>query len=182
MEPVPAASLTERTAPTLETERLRLRAHRAEDHAAMSAISADPVVTRYLGARAFTLEESWARMLRFPGLWQLLGYGYWAIEDKLTERYIGHIGYADYKRDIKPSIDGMPELGWVLASDIHGRGYATEALQAVLGWGDAHLGEHVASCIISPDNIASIKLATKVGFRFSQEAIFHEHVIHIFVR
>lgn len=179
---VPAVSLNDRTAPTLETERLRLRAHRVSDHAPLAAISADPVTMRYLGGRPFSGEESWARMLRYPGLWQLLGYGYWAIEEKSAERYIGHIGYADYKRDITPSIDGMPELGWVLASDVHGRGYATEALQAVLAWGDAHLGEHRASCIISPENTASIRLATKVGFRFSQEAIFHESVIHIFLR
>jgi RimJ/RimL family protein N-acetyltransferase len=179
---VPAASLNDRTAPTLETERLRLRAHRVTDHASLAAISADPITMRHLGGQLFSLEESWLRLLRYPGLWQLLGYGYWAIEEKATERYIGHIGYADYKRDITPTIDGMPEVGWVLASDVHGRGYATEALRTVLAWGDVHFGEHVASCIISPDNTASIRLARKVGFRFSQEAIFHESVIHIFVR
>ena len=180
--PAPAASLHDRTAPTLDTERLRLRAHCVADHAPMAAMSADPIVVRYLGGRPFSEEESWARMLRFPGLWQLLGYGYWAVEEKASGRYIGHLGYADFKRNITPSIDGMPELGWVLAADVHGRGYATEALQAALAWGDAHLGEHRASCVISPENAGSIRLATKVGFRFHQEAVFHAKVAHIFVR
>jgi RimJ/RimL family protein N-acetyltransferase len=169
-------------APPLDTARLRLRAHRLADHAAMAAMSADPVVVRHLGGKPFSAEESWARMLRFPGLWDLLGYGYWAIEEKAGGRYIGHMGYADFKRDITPSLDGMPELGWVLASEVHGQGYATEALNAVLAWGDAHLGEHRATCIISPDNVASIRLATKVGFRSWSEAIYHDHAVNIFIR
>ncbi len=169
-------------APLLETARLRLRAHRLDDHAPMAAMSADPAVVRHLGGRPFSAEESWARMLRFPGLWNLLGYGYWALEEKASGRYVGHMGYADFKRDITPSLDGMPELGWVLASHVHGQGYGTEALNAVLAWGDAHFGEHRASCIITPDNVASMRLALRAGFCVSAETIYHEHAVTILIR
>ena len=106
-------------------------------------------------------------------VWGLLGYGYWAVEEKSSGRCIGDIGYADFKRDITPSLDGMPELGWVLASDAHGKGYASEALAAVLAWGQSHFGEHRAACIIAPENLASIRVATKAGFHRWCEAVYH---------
>ena len=122
------------------------------------------------------------RLLLYAGLWGQLGYGYWAIEEKATGLYIGDIGYADFHRAIDPPLDGMPELGWVLASAAHGKGYATEALKAVLAWGEMHFGEHQACCIISPENTPSLRLADKIGFRFSRPATFHERAVHIFIR
>jgi RimJ/RimL family protein N-acetyltransferase len=170
------------TVPLLETERLRLRAHRRGDYAALAAIWSDPVVVRFIGGTPSTPQEAWMRMLRYLGLWSLLGYGYWAIEEKSSGRFIGDIGYADFKRDIVPALDGMPELGWVIAPDVHGKGYASEALAAVLVWGQSHFGDHQAACIISPDNTASIRLATKMGFRLWRETTFHDEPTLIFTR
>lgn len=176
-----AGAMAAELVPVLETPRLRLRGHRADDHAALSAIWADPVVVRHIGGKPSTSPEAWMRLLRYPGLWNLLGYGYWAIEEKSTGRCIGDIGYADFKRDLTPSLDGLPEMGWVLASDTHGKGYATEALTAVMAWGQSHFGEHQAVCIIAPENAASIRLATKAGFQFSREAIYHGSPILVFM-
>ena len=117
-------------APTIETERLLLRGYRLEDFAQVAAAWADPDVVRYIG-RPSTEEESWARLLRNIALWPLLGYGYWAATEKSTGRYVGDVGFADFKRDIEPSIKGVPEIGWVLARWSHGQGYATESAQAV---------------------------------------------------
>ena len=150
--------------PVIETSRLRLRGHRADDHAALLAIWSDPAVVRYIGGYASTSQEAWLRLLRYLGLWCALGYGYWAIEEKSSGRCIGDIGYADFKRDITPLLDGMPELGWVLAADRHGNGYASEALAAVMAWGRTHLGGQTSVCIIDPENAASIRVATKAGF------------------
>ncbi len=120
--------------PILETERLKLRGHRLDDFTHSAAMWADPTVTRHIGGKPLTEEESWARLLRHVGHWALLGFGYWVAEEKATGNFVGEIGFADYKRDLEPSLKGVPEIGWVLASPAHGRGY-TEALRAVVALG-----------------------------------------------
>lgn len=153
------------TVPRIETERLVLRGHRLEDFATVAAMWADPMVTRFIGGRASTREESWARLTRYVGHWALLGYGYWAVELKAHGRHIGDVGFADWKRDILPSLDGMPESGWAFAPEAHGQGIATEAVTAALAWGDKHFGAKTTTCIIGPDNFASIRVAEKCGYR-----------------
>ena len=98
-----------------------------------------PIVVRYIGGKPLTAEETWAKVLRYAGLWSLLGFGYWALEEKATARFIGELGFADFRRNIQPSLDGVPELGWALVSRAHGKGYATEAVRAAIAWGDESL-------------------------------------------
>jgi RimJ/RimL family protein N-acetyltransferase len=169
-------------APLLETARLRLRGHRLDDHAALSAIWGDPDVVRYIGGVPSSPHDAWLRLLRYAGLWKLLGYGFWAIEEKASGRMIGDIGYMDVKRGLTPTLDGMPEIGWALASEAQGRGYASEALAAALAWGDAHFGAHRAACIIAAENAPSIRLATRMGFRFAHEAAHRDDVVQVFFR
>ena len=101
--------------PIVETARLRLRGHRAEDFDDCAAMWADPSVVRHIGGRPFPAEETWTKILRYAGLWALLGFGYWAVEEKASGRYVGDVGLADFKRDVQPSFDGAPEIGWALA-------------------------------------------------------------------
>jgi RimJ/RimL family protein N-acetyltransferase len=103
-------------APPLDTGRLRLRAHRAEDFEDSAGMWSDPVVVRHIGGRPQSPEEVWTRLLRYAGLWSLLGYGYWIAHDRETGRFLGEIGFADYKRDIEPSLGAVPECGWAFAS------------------------------------------------------------------
>ena len=152
-------------APTIETERLVLRAYRLEDFPHLAAAWADPEVVRYIGGRPSTEEESWTRLLRNSALWPMLGYGYWAATEKATGRYAGDVGFADFKREIEPSIKGVPEIGWVLAPWSHGRGYATEAAQAALRWLESALGPQRTVCLINDDNLASLRVAEKCGYR-----------------
>jgi RimJ/RimL family protein N-acetyltransferase len=95
---------------------------------------ADPKVTRYILERPLTEEESWARLLRYVGHWALAGFGYWVIVEKQTGDFVGEAGFADHKRKIQPSLEGMPEIGCVLAARAHGKGFATEAVQAITDW------------------------------------------------
>ena len=169
-------------APLLETERLRLRAHRPDDHAGCLAIWSDPQVIRYIGGQPSSSEDAWKRVLRYAGLWSLLGYGYWAIEEKISGRYIGDIGHADFKRDVVPALEGMLECGWVLAPHAHGKGYATEALLAIVAWAQAHLDAPPMACIIAPDNLASIRVAEKAGFRLWQNTTYHGDATVVFIR
>jgi RimJ/RimL family protein N-acetyltransferase len=168
--------------PVLETERLRLRAHRAEDHAECTAIWSDPEVVRHIGGRPFTAEEVWRRLLQYAGLWSLLGYGYWAVEEKASGRYIGDIGFADFRRDLQPSLEGMLEFGWVLAPHAHGKGYASEAVAAAMAWAEQHRPSLRAVCIIDPVNQPSIRVAEKAGFKRWQETTYHGSPTVVFAR
>jgi RimJ/RimL family protein N-acetyltransferase len=151
--------------PVLETGRLRLRPHRGDDFDFSAALWADPIVTRYIGGRALSREEVWGRLLRYEGHWAMLGCGYWALEEKLTGAFLGELGFADLQREIEPRLDGMAEIGWVLAAQYHGKGYATEAVRAVIAWGDAQLTADRMVALIHPENLASRRLAEKFGFR-----------------
>ena len=153
-----------RTAPVLETPRLVLRAHRRDDFAACAAMWADPDVVRHIGGRPFSAEESWARLLRYGGLWPLLGYGYWAAVDRASGEYVGELGFADFQRAIDPPL-GAPEIGWAFVARAHGRGIATEAVRAIVAWADRALAAERTACIISPANAASLRVAAKAGYR-----------------
>jgi RimJ/RimL family protein N-acetyltransferase len=166
--------------PALETERLRLRGHRPDDFNDCAGLWGDAIVTRYIGGKAFTPEEVWARLLRYVGHWHWKGFGYWVIEEKATGAFAGELGFADYKREMEPSLDGAPELGWVLSPRVHRRGYATEAVRAVQAWGDAHLGQARTVCLIHPDNTASLRVAAKCGFREAYRTTYKGHETIVF--
>jgi len=168
--------------PLLETERLKLRGHVLADFPYCAAMWADPLVTQFIGGRPLTEEESWARMLRYIGHWSLLGFGFWVIEEKATGEFVGEAGFADYKRNVDPMLAGVPEIGWVLASRVHGRGYATEAVRAVAAWGDCHFKSAATACIIAPDNLASIRVALKCGYKEDRLASYKGRPTMIFVR
>ena len=153
-----------RPAPRLETERLILRETRVEDFEPCAALWGDERVTRHIGGTPSTPSDSWGRMLRFPGLWALLGYGYWTLEDRVDNRFCGQVGFADFKRDLTVDISGVPEAGWVLSPSVHGQGYATEAMGAALAWLDDHVDAPRSCCLIDPDNAASIRVAEKLGY------------------
>ena len=158
--------------PVVETERLILRGHRPEDFEHLYAMWADPVTTQYTSKKPLTEEQAWIKFIRIPGLWAFLGYGYWAVEEKSSGRYIGHVGFAEFRRDIKPSIKGLPENGWVLAKRAHGKGYATETVMASVAWSDKNIPVDQTVCIITPENAASIRLAEKCGYVESPPGVY----------
>lgn len=126
---------------------------------------ADPVVVRYIGGRPSTPRECWMRMLSYRGCWSLLGYGYWAICELESGRYVGDVGFADFHRELDEPIRGIPEAGWALVPWAHGKGFATEALRAALAWLDGQTRHARSVCLIAPDNQVSIRIAEKTGFR-----------------
>jgi RimJ/RimL family protein N-acetyltransferase len=161
--------------PVLETDRLRLRAHRTSDLDACAAMWADPVVTRHIGGRPFSREEVWSKILRYAGHWALLGFGYWLAEDKASGEFLGEGGFADFKREIQPSFEGMPEIGWAVVPAAHGKGLATEAVRALCAWGDQHFGKQHTVCMIDPENIASVWVAKKCGYQEFHRATYKDH-------
>lgn len=153
------------SAPVLHTEHLVLRPHTLDDYGDSARMWADPEVTRHIGGRPSTAEEAWSRVLRYAGLWALLGFSYWVVRERETGRFVGEVGFADFRRELTPPLEGAPEAGWALAPWAQGRGFATEAVRAALAWGDAHLAVERTVCMIHPDNAPSIRVAEKCGFR-----------------
>ncbi|MET3666279.1 GNAT family N-acetyltransferase [Caulobacter sp. 1776] len=158
--------------PTLTTARLILSPPQLADFEDSLAMWSDPLVVRHVGGRPFTEEESWTRLMRARGLWEVLGFGYWAVREASTGRYVGEVGFGDLRRDLEPSLYGLPEMGWVLAAWAHGHGFGTEAVRAGLAWIDEALAPPVVPCIIDVENTPSIALATKVGFTLKTHTTF----------
>ena len=158
----------------IETDRLLLRRHTVADFPACAALWSDAQVTRYIGGRPFTREEIWARVLRYIGHWEALGYGFWLVEEKATGAFAGELGFADFRREIDPPLTD-PEAGWAFVPRVHGLGYATEALRAALEWGDGHFPTTRTVCLIHPENAASFRVAQKCGFWEYQRATYKDH-------
>jgi hypothetical protein len=103
---------TEAGVPVLDTARTILRPHRLGDFETYAAMWAEPAVTRFIGGKPRTREESWMRFLRFAGLWSLIGYGFWAIEEKGTGRFIGEAGFHDLRSSRRSKAYRRPAGRW----------------------------------------------------------------------
>jgi RimJ/RimL family protein N-acetyltransferase len=167
---------------TVETERLTLRPYVVSDLDECAAMWAHPDVVRFIGGRPFTREESWGKLLRYAGLWSLLGWGWWAIFDRASGRFAGECGFADFKRQMTPSLDGAPECGWALAPWAHGKGIATEAVRGALQWMDTNVAPPRTVCIVDFGNTASIRVAEKCGFREQTRTTYKETPVILFER
>ena len=168
--------------PVIDTERLRLRPHRPSDLDDCATLWAHSDVVRYTSRKALSKEEVWARILRYIGHWSVLGFGLWAAEDRASGRFVGDIGFADFKRDITPPLGSAPEAAWVLAPWAHGKGFATEAVRAMHTWLEAKFGPTRTVCLIDPANGGSIRVAEKSGYREWRRANYHNDPVIVIER
>jgi RimJ/RimL family protein N-acetyltransferase len=148
------------TVPELETERLLLRGFGDAELDGWAAICADPEVMRWVGEPSgMSRERAWRDIAYMVGHWGLRGFGQWAVLEREGGALVGRTGL------IRP--DGWPgvEVGWVMARARWGRGYAPEAAAAAVQWGRDALGlDHVIS-LIEDHNVASGRVAEKLGMR-----------------
>jgi len=149
----------------IETVRLRLRKPCLADFEDLCTLWADPVVTRFITGQPFPRRQTWQTLLSLVGHWELYGYGGWILEDKATAQSVGQIGFQRFVRGLDASREALPEAGWVLASSVHGRGFGSEAVAALLAWGDEHLEAAHTVAIVDPANTASLRIAAKFGYR-----------------
>lgn len=159
--------------PTIETERLRLCSYSPEDFGSYAAMWSDPAVVRFIGGQPFSREQAWIRFLRQFGMWQVMGFGFFALRDRTTGAFLGEAGFHELRRDITPSLEGTLEVGWALVGAAQGRGLAEEAVRATLGWADKAMPALQQTCIIDELNAASIRVAEKVGFRNLTRTGYH---------
>jgi RimJ/RimL family protein N-acetyltransferase len=168
--------------PTLETPRLVLRRPGLNDFDAAFAIRNEDAVTRYISGQKSTPEDVWNRLIRYVGHWEVLGYGFWSVVERESGALVGEVGFADFHREMTPSFGDTPEMGWILSGAVHGRGYATEAVAAALRWADENMRRPKVGCMINPENIPSLRVAEKVGFRETARTSYHDEPVIVFER
>jgi RimJ/RimL family protein N-acetyltransferase len=158
---------------TIETERLSLRVPVATDLEAIATLWKDPELVKFIGKRPLSREQAWQRLLRLVGHWALAGYGVFAVIERATGRYVGEVGIANFERDVVPAI-GKFEMGWIVSPTVQGRGYASEAVGAVLAVHDRHYPREVVSCSIHAEHGASLRVAAKAGFVERVRTIYND--------
>ncbi len=176
------APMTAKELDYIETPRLILRPHSLSDFEDCAAMWADPSIVRHIAGKPSTREESWSRLARYAGHWQLMGFGYWTVRDKRSGRFIGDVGFSEFRRDITPRFEGTPEGGWVLAGWAHGQGFATEAMIAALDSLERLFPVPRTVCMIAPENSASLRVADKLGYREFAHTLYKDEAVILFER
>jgi RimJ/RimL family protein N-acetyltransferase len=171
-----------RACPVLRSDRLILRPHGLSDFPDCYALWSNPEVMRHMGGRPFTAEEAWRRMIGYAGLWTMLGYGYWLIEEATSGRYVGEAGLADFNRPFADEGGFAPETGWMLLPLAQGKGFAHEAMTEILRWAEANLRIEHTVCMISTDNARSLHLAERLGYRETGSAQYGSRHVRLLLR
>jgi len=146
----------------LATQRLRLRAWRASDRDAFAALNADPQVAEYL-PRILDRAESDAFAERIEAFFESHGYGLWAVEVPRVADFIGFVGLSSpgFEAAFTPCI----EIGWRLAKEHWGHGYATEAARAALSFGFEELDLDEIVSFTVPANRRSRAVMERLGMQ-----------------
>lgn len=160
----------------IETERLLVRAFEPGDSEPMLAVYGDPDVMRFIpGGTLADVESVRATLETYTSVHASRGFSSWAVVESATGRVIGDVGFGVFE----PT--GDIELGYTLARDSWGRGYATEAAQACLAAGARHLAPPRIIAVVDEANEASQRVAERIGMTRSEtiEAHGRPHVLFV---
>jgi RimJ/RimL family protein N-acetyltransferase len=156
----------------LTTPRLMLRTYREDDLPGLAELNGDREVVRFLGGRPMTREDSDALAGRIAANWASHGLGMIAVERRADGALLGMAGL-----DESPWHAGQIEVGWRLAPQHWGQGYATEAGAAWLehGFGVRRLSRIIAIADADPPNVASIAVMRRLGMTLVHQAELDDH-------
>lgn len=159
----------------LETNRLQLRQWHGDDFCEYAAYYTDESNAKYVGGQK-NADEAWRFMALQIGHWQLKGFGYWAVDEKDSGDFVGCVGLWQSP--------GWPELelGYWLVKEYQGKGYALEAAIKCRDYARNILQASSLVSYIAPDNVASIKLAEKLGAKYENTIELLEHGAHCVYR
>jgi RimJ/RimL family protein N-acetyltransferase len=158
----------------IETERLLVRPLRLEDAPDLAAAYADPETVRYLGdGSTATLAEVEERIAFWLTRWDANGLGLCALERREDGRVLGRAGFLVWDTAVwEPSTfaeageRAQVEIGWTLAREHWGHGYATEAALALRDWALDERGLTRLISLIQHGNVRSFRVAEKLGERY----------------
>lgn len=157
----------------ITTKRLRLRQWKVEDYSPFFQLNSDPQVMEYFPA-CLDRSASDALAKRIRGLIDKRGWGFWAVEVVDSQTFIGFVG-------LHIPSDNLPfnpcvEIGWRLAAEHWGKGYATEAARAALAFGFGELQlEEIVSFTALP-NLRSQRVMKKLGMKRESATFLHPGV------
>lgn len=147
----------------IETARLRLRQWRAEDYIAFAAMGSNPQVMEYF-PKLLTRAESDAMIDRMKSIIDTQGWGFWAVELKHNQQFIGFTGLHDQPTQF--SFSPCVEIGWRLDQAYWGQGYAPEAAQAALAFAFDQLKLEKVVAFTTVDNAKSQKVMQKLNMKY----------------
>ena len=144
----------------LATDRLLLRQWRPEDLDPFAALGADPEVMRYFPS-THDRERSEEVAREFASAIDELGWGFWAVEVRHGAPFIGFVGLGEpgFEAHFMPAV----EVGWRLAREHWGQGYATEAARAAVEFGFDQLGLDEIVAMSAPANARSRRVMERLG-------------------
>lgn len=146
----------------VRTARLRLRPWRDEDKAPFRALNADPRVMAFFPS-ILSAAESDALAERCQALIAQHGWGFWAVECKATQAFVGFVGLHAQPETLPFS--PCVEIGWRLAHEYWGQGYASEAATAALRFGFDSLGLEEIVAFTAVGNLRSRAVMARIGMR-----------------
>ncbi|HXH61970.1 MAG TPA: GNAT family N-acetyltransferase [Fimbriimonadaceae bacterium] len=145
---------------SIETERLLLRRWREEDLDPFRRMNADPVVMEHFPA-PLTAEQSDVFVEKIARHFEEHGYGLWAVEVKGGAPFIGYVGL--WTQSFEAPFTPCVEVGWRLAADHWGRGYATEGGRASIDLGFHHAALDEIVSMTAVENARSIRVMQRLG-------------------
>ncbi len=154
--------MTSFTIPTVETDRLILRAPHQDDLPAMTAFF--KTERSYMVGGPKDELGSWDSLAKRLGHWALNGYGLWHLTEKSSGAFVGWAGMI-----FAPGWD-EPELGWTLMEQVEGKGLGFEAAQAARHYAAQHQGLNGVMSYIAHANERSRALAERLGATYEREA------------
>jgi RimJ/RimL family protein N-acetyltransferase len=154
----------------IETGRLLLRQPRVEDAAELLEAFADPEAMRFIGDGSTTdLAGAEQAVDRWLGRWDAWGVGMFVVQHTEDARVLGRAGFLRWDPDTWEVGGSETELGWGLAREHWGHGYATEAALALRDWALNERGLTRLISLIQPENLRSIRVAEKLGERHERD-------------
>jgi RimJ/RimL family protein N-acetyltransferase len=171
----------------LQSERLVLRRPRLSDFDRLAAMWAQPSVVTHFGGKPFNREDSWSRLLRYVGHWELMGYGMWTATLRGDDLHMGDVGFLHGERTDVPAF-GCPEAGWSFHPEAQGQGLGSEAVALILEWADAQAASGAdprfarTVAMINPANAASIAVARRCGYAIFGEATYRAEPVGLWQR
>jgi RimJ/RimL family protein N-acetyltransferase len=166
----------------LETERLTLERWDERHRPPFRLMSRDPDVKRFIGPgvalETEKADEDFDWMLAH---WEEHGFGWRSVLDKATNQWLGFVGLSFIPPELEGFTADQVEIGWSLVRRAWGQGYATEGASRVRNEAFECVGLDRLMARLQPANIASARVAQKIGMKYEREGIgLHGVALHIY--